>query len=402
MISGKKILLGVTGSIAAYKAVEVLRRLKGLGAVVHVALTNHATWFISPLTFGTLSELPVLMDDQGDGDRPGIGHIDITDGLDLALVAPATANCIGKIAAGIADDAMTSALMAAACPLVIAPAMNDRMYRNPVLQRNIRFLKEQGVRFVEPETGELACGTHGCGRLASTDAILAAVHAGLSPRDLTGVTLLVTAGPTREPLDPVRYISSPSTGKMGYALAAAARARGAEVVLVSGPTQLEPPYGVTCIRAQTAAEMSREVMARLTGVQVVIMAAAVSDFRPAETAARKLKKEDAPLTMRLERTEDILLGISRAAGKRICIGFAAETDALIQNARHKLEQKNLDMIIANDLSQAGAGFGVDTNAVTIIERSGGLTELPVSPKTEIASVILDKVAKLVVKQGILP
>src|SRR3990170_7864540 len=254
MVSGKKIMLGVTGSIAAYKAVDILRRLREQGAAVRVVMTKNAARFVSRLTFQALSEQPVLTDDYWEQGQAGIGHIDVSEGLDMALIAPATANIIGKVAGGIADDALTSVIMALDCPIVMAPAMNDRMYRNPVLQRNIGLLKERGVRFVEPETGELACGTRGQGRLAGTESILQAVASFFAPPVLAGMTVLVTAGPTREPIYAVRFISNPSSGKMGYALAAAARDRGADVILVAGPTDREPPDGVKCIRVNTAAE----------------------------------------------------------------------------------------------------------------------------------------------------
>lgn len=401
MLSGKRIMLGVTGSIAAYKAVDILRRLKEHGASVRVAMTRNAGRFISHLTFETLSEQPVLTDAYWEQDQAGIGHIAVTDALDVALIAPATANIIGKVAAGIADDALTSALMAVDCPIVMAPAMNDRMYRNPILQRNIRFLKEQGVRFVEPEAGELACGTRGYGRLAGTEKVLQAVSSFFAPPVLAGTTVLVTAGPTREPIDAVRFISNPSSGKMGYALAAAARDRGANVILVTGPVPIEPPRGVKCVPVGSASEMHRAVMEFRDHARVVIMAAAVSDFRPAEPSARKIKKDAAPVTLQLEHTEDILAELGKAPGRRLLVGFAAETDSIIQNATQKLQQKNLDMIIVNDLLQEGAGFGCDTNAVTIIERSGTVTELPVMQKSEIASRVLDKIAELAVNQGVL-
>lgn len=401
-LSGRRILLGVTGSIAAYKAVDVLRRLQDEGGQVRVAMTKNAVQFIAPLTFSALTSQPVLTDEFQNGDRAGIGHIDMSADLDLALVAPATANIIGKIASGIADDALTSALMACACPLVLAPAMNDRMYQNAVLQRNLRVLKEQGVAVVEPEAGWLACGAIGQGRLADTDLIVRAAAAILTPRDLEGTTVLVSAGPTREPIDAVRFISNPSTGKMGYAVAQAARNHGARVILVSGPVHLTPPPGVTFVAVSSAAEMREAVMEHAHQCDVVIMAAAVSDFRPVAVSDRKMKKESAPTTLQLERTDDILMQLAALPGKRLLIGFAAETDEVIENARKKLKTKNLDLIVANDLTRNGAGFGADTNAVTMLDRSGTATELPVMPKSEIAEQIMGKVAQLIAKQRILP
>ncbi len=397
LLTGKRILLGVSGSIAAYKAVDLLRRLTEQGAEVRVAMTRYAEHFVSRLTFETLSHRPVLYDEFSGTDQGAIGHIDITDGLDLALVAPATANIIGKIAAGIADDALTSALMAIDCPLLIAPAMNDRMYRNPRLQRNITVLKDSGVRFVEPGTGSLACGTTGQGRLADIGVIIQELAALLTPKDLAGKTVLVTAGPTREFIDAVRFISNPSTGKMGYALAAVARDRGAEVILISGPTQLPPPWGVTVVSVVSAGEMHRAVKEHLDRSHIVIMAAAVSDFKPVRTSDRKIKKEDASKTLQLERTEDILLELGNAGGKRLLVGFAAETDSVEQNAKKKLKDKHLDMIVVNDLLKSGSGFGVDTNAVTIIDRSGKRTEVPTMQKTLVAASIMTAAVELLLK-----
>ncbi len=402
MISGKRILLGVTGSIAAYKAVEVLRRLQERGAEVRVVMTRNACRFVSKLTFEALSGFPVLTDDYDPHERETIGHIDVTSGLDLALIAPATANSIGKIAAGIADDALTSALMAIDCPLMIAPAMNDRMYQNPVLRRNMTSLRDLGVRFIEPDEGKLACGTTGQGRLAETGRIIEAVSASFLPRDFSGVTVLVTAGPTREPIDVVRFISNPSTGKMGYALARVARDRGAKVILISGPVALTPPGGITFIPVITAADLYRAVMEQIGEAQVVVMAAAVSDFRPVAVSDRKIKKDAAPATLVLERTDDILQQLGNMPRKRLLVGFAAETDTVIDNASRKLRAKNLDMVVVNDLLTAGAGFGSDTNVVTIIDRTGMTTRLPLMDKAEVAARVLDKVLELKVKSRDLP
>ena len=394
VLSGKRILLGVTGSIAAYKAVDILRRLSERGAEVRVAMTEHAARFVSPLTFETLSGMAVLYDEFRGGERTAIGHIEITNGLDAALVAPATANVIGKLAAGIADDSLTSALMALGCPLLIAPAMNDRMYCNPVLRQNIAGLKAVGVRFIDPETGNLACGVTGQGRLAETDRIIGELASLLLPQDLAGHNVLVTAGPTREQIDAVRFISNPSTGKMGYALAAATKERGANVVLISGPTQLAPPPGVTVVPVVSAGEMHDAVMERVSDIDIVIMAAAVSDFRPLRSAGRKIKKEDAPDVLQLERTVDILSKLGKAGGTRLLVGFAAETDAVEQNALKKLRDKNLDLIVMNDILRPGSGFGTDTNAVTILDRAGKRYELPTLPKREAARSIVNVVVDL--------
>lgn len=393
-LAGKRILLGVTGGIAAYKAVDILRRLQERGAEVRVAMTKAAEHFVSRLTFEALSGRAVLLDEFQGAGRAAIGHIEITEGLDAALIAPATANIIGKIAAGIADDALTSALMALDCPLLIAPAMNDRMYCNPVLQGNIRALRELGVRFVEPGTGSLACGTTGQGRLADSDRIIQELSALFVSQDLAGMTVLVTAGPTREAIDAVRFISNPSTGKMGYALARAARERGADVILVSGPTPLAPPSGVTLVPVVSAGEMRAAVREHFDRSRVVIMAAAVSDFRPLHASTRKIKKDEASLALELERTPDILRELGAMAGNRLLVGFAAETDDAEQNAMRKLADKNLDMIVVNDVLKTGSGFGTDTNAVVIMDRAGNRTELPTMPKSAIAERIMDSLIEL--------
>ena len=396
----KRILLGVTGSIAAYKAVDILRRLQECGAEVRVVMTRNACRFVSKMTFETLSGAPVLTDEYDLREHSRMGHIDVTEELDLSLIAPATANIIGKIAAGIADDALTSALMASNCPLMIAPAMNDRMYRNPVLRKNMTGLRELGVHFIEPEEGLLACGTVGRGRLAGTNRIIEAVSSVFAPKDLAGVSVLVTAGPTRERIDAVRFISNPSTGKMGYALACAARDRGANVTLISGPTALAQPGGMAIIQVWSAAEMHRAVNEHADSAQIVIMAAAVSDFRPVVSSDRKIKKDAAPGNLALERTVDILQELGTSRGRRLLVGFAAETDNILENASKKLHEKNLDMIVVNDLLNKEAGFGSDTNEVTIIDRSGAVFRLPLMSKADVAAQVLDKAAKLRVNQGV--
>ncbi len=394
VLDGKRILLGVSGSIAAYKAVDLLRKLTEQGAEVRVSMTKHATHFVSRLTFESLSGRSVLIDDFTVGERKAIGHIEITDDLDAALIAPATANIIGKIACGIADDALTSAIAALACPLIIAPAMNDRMYRNPIVQRNIVNLKEMGVRFIEPETGNLACGTHGQGRLAETERIIGELSRLFLPQDLTGRTVLVTAGPTRETIDAARFISNASTGKMGYAVAAAAKERGASVVLVSGPTQIDPPAGVEIIHVTTAEEMHDAVMKQFLHCDVVIMAAAVSDFKTYQASNKKLKKDEAPNLLKLVRTPDILKELGKSSDNCVLVGFAAETDDIERNALQKMKDKNLDMVVVNDLLQSGSGFAADTNAVTIIERSGRRQQVPTMLKSKVARIIISSVVEI--------
>lgn len=401
MLAGRKVLLGVSGSIAAYKAVEVLRRLVEQKAEVRVVMTRSAAKLVAPLTFAALSGLPVLTDEFENGGWGPMGHIDVTAGLDVLLVAPATANIIAKAAAGIADDALSTALLAADCPAIMAPAMNDRMYRNAFVQRNIGTLRDAGVRIVEPGTGSLACGVTGTGRLAEVDAIVAEVTGVLAPgRVLAGMRVLVTAGPTREPVDAVRYLSNPSSGKMGYALARAARDRGAEVVLVTGPTALEAPRGVMTVPVSTAEEMRRAVQEHVGGCQAVIMAAAVSDFRPVAPAKDKIKKEQAALSIALERTVDILAELRSAKGGRILVGFAAETGNAVEEAQEKLKRKGLDLIIANDLTLPGAGFSADTNIASIIDRRGTIERLPRMTKDDLAGKIVQKVAELKANQGL--
>jgi len=391
---GKKILLGVTGSIAAYKAVEIVRRLKDRGAEIRVVMTKNATSFVSRLTFETLSGFPVLCEEFASEGRPSIGHIEFTNGLNIALIAPATANIIGKISAGIADDSLTTAVMAIDCPLVIAPAMNERMYHNPILQRNINTLTGMGVKFIEPESGSLACGVIGEGRLADTERIVQELTSSFALKDLAGQKVLVTAGPTREYIDAVRFISNPSTGKMGYALAAAAKERGADVVLISGPTQLCPPQGVRVIPVVSAGDMHRAVKEQARRSTIIIMAAAVSDFAPLQKFDRKIKKDIALSSLQLERTVDILRELGMEKGEYLLVGFAAETDNVEQNAVQKLKDKHLDMIVVNDVLLSGSGFGTDTNAVTIIDASGNRTNLPTMPKEEVARIIINTIIQI--------
>jgi len=392
VLNGKRILLGVTGSIAAYKAVELLRLLTKSGAEVQVVMTEAATKFVAPLTFETLTRQPVLLDMWSLEYSHRIGHIEATQRADLFVVAPATARTIARLALGLGDDFLSCIYLASRCPVVVAPAMDCDMFEHPAVQENLQRLRDRGVHVVEPAMGPLASGLVGRGRLAELSEILGAIERILIPRqDLAGQVVLVTAGPTREPLDPVRFLSNRSSGKMGYAIAEAAAARGAHVILVSGPTALPAPPGVDMIHVETAEEMYQAVLAKLESARVVIKAAAVADYRPKRKADRKIKKDQAVPEFVLEPTPDILAELGKRKGKRILVGFAAETDDLVANARKKLQRKNLDLMVANDVGQTGAGFDVDTNVVKILDAMGGVEELPLLSKREVADRILDRV-----------
>ena len=394
MLKGKKIILGVTGGIAAYKAAELVRELVRSGAEVFVVMTHSAQAFITPLTFQTLSGNKVTTELFSLIEESEIGHISLADRAELLVIAPATANIIGKIAGGIADDMLTTIVMATKAPVLLAPAMNVHMWENPICQENIQRLRGRGVHFIDPEAGELACGYEGKGRLAEIPAIVEEIRSLLSPKDLSGETILVTAGPTEEPIDPVRFLSNRSSGKMGFAVARAARLRGARVILVSGPSALPAPSGVKFIPVRTAAEMREAVLGNLPGFSVLVMAAAVSDYRPKATSPKKIKKSQAELTLPLELNPDILREAGQRKEKRLLIGFAAETESLLANARKKLTEKNLDLIVANDVSLPGAGFAVDTNIVKLIDRSGKIEELPLMGKEDLADRLLDRVLLL--------
>jgi len=395
VLKGKRILLGVTGSIAAYKAVELTRELIKRGAEVQVVMTEAATRFVAPLTFETLSRQPVLLDMWSLHYGSHIGHIEATARADLFAIAPATARTIAKLALGMADDFLANIYLASRCPVLVAPAMDSDMYQHAAVQENLARLRERGVHIVGPASGELASGMVGPGRLVEPPEIIEAIERILArTRDLAGEVVLVTAGPTREPLDPVRYLSNRSSGKMGYAVAEAATARGAGVILVSGPTALPPPDGVDVIHVETAQEMSNAVLAKLPAATIVIKAAAVADYRPKQAAGRKIKKDDAIPEIVLERTPDILAEVGKQKGRRIVVGFAAETENLVANARKKLQRKNLDLIVANDVSQPGAGFDSDTNLVKILDAQGGVEELPLQAKRAVADRILDRVVAL--------
>ncbi|MBN1142361.1 MAG: bifunctional phosphopantothenoylcysteine decarboxylase/phosphopantothenate--cysteine ligase CoaBC [Deltaproteobacteria bacterium] len=392
-LQGKQIVLGVCGGIAVYKAVELLRLLTKAGAEVSVVMTANARRFVSELTFQTLSNNPVYTGMFDSVREREIGHIALAERADLFVIAPATANLIGKVACGIADDLLSTTLMAAQAPLLLVPAMNVHMWENPILQGNLKKLSDLGCHVLEPEVGALACGAEGKGKFPDPQRIFEAVETLLHERDLAGETVLVGAGPTLEKIDPVRYIGNFSSGRMGYALARAAHLRGARVILVSGPTALPPPGGVDLVAVTSADQMRKTMLDALEEATAVIMAAAVADYRVAEPYSQKLKKEGAGgLTLKLERTPDILQELSERKGERIVVGFAAESENLLENARRKLAAKNLDLVVANDVTLAGAGFGADTNIVTLLAADGSEESLPCLPKEAVAGHILDRVA----------
>ena len=382
-------LLGVSGGIACYKAVELVRLLVKEQYAVQVIMTQGAIQFVAPLTFQTLSARPVATDTFSLTQESEIGHINLADSADIFVVAPATANMIGKIAAGIADDLLTTVLMATQAPVLIAPAMNIHMYENPILQENLRKLRRVGYEILEPGEGYLACGYEGTGRLPDPKVILEEIRRLLKKKDLAGEQLVVTAGPSREPLDPVRYISNRSSGKMGYALARAAARRGADVVLVSGPTGLTAPPRVKLKAVNTAAEMREAILDVYAACTAVIMAAAVADFHPAEFSSDKIKRGTGPFDLRLEPNPDILKELGQRKDGKLLIGFAAETRDLDSNAEKKLREKNLDMIVANDVTKEGSGFDGDTNSATIFDCRGATRVLPLMSKDELADQVLD-------------
>lgn len=389
----RHVLLGVTGSIAAYKAVFILRRLNDSGVKVTVVMTRAAREFVRPLTFEVLSGRPVFTSLFDSSEE--IRHLTLAEAVDLVLISPATSNTIGKIANGISDDLLTTIVAASPAPLILAPAMDGEMWNNPALQKNISILMARGVEVIPPEDGPLASGKSGIGRLAPEELIVQKILSRLKDRaDLDGETVLVTAGPTREAVDPVRFISNRSSGKMGYAIARAAQLRGARVILVSGPTNLSSPNGVQCIRVETAREMSEAVFKTFPESTIAVMAAAVSDYRPLRKADRKLKKDHSSLKLELERTPDILTEMSKKRTGQTLVGFAAETENLVENAHSKLLKKGIDLIVANDVTLEGAGFDVETNIVTMIDRFGEVQSLPVLPKSELADRILTQIKKI--------
>lgn len=388
----EKILLGVTGGIAAYKAAELVRLFVKAGLDTSVIMTAAATNLIAPLTFETLSGHPVHVDLFKRGARK-IRHIELARRPSMIVIAPATANTLGKIASGIADNLLTTVVLAASVPVLLVPSMNVDMYNHPRVQDNLGRLRDCGYLVMEPDEGELACGVEGRGRMPEPEKIVKSVLAILKiKKDYVGKKILVTAGPTREPLDPARYLGNYSTGKMGFALAGAFRERGAEVCLVHGDTGILPPAGVEAIRINTAMEMLREVEKRFDRIDIVVKAAAVADYRPAECLGRKIKKGDR-ITLELVPNPDILSILGARKEKQVLVGFAAETEKLIENAMQKLRAKNLDMIVANDLTVEGAGFATDTNKVAVITRDGKIRELPLMSKYEVAHHLLDIIAE---------
>jgi phosphopantothenoylcysteine decarboxylase/phosphopantothenate--cysteine ligase len=384
------IVLGVTGGIAAYKAPDVVRRLRDVGADVRVILTPNAARFVSPLSLAAVSDHGVIIEQWGDSGHGGVDHIELARWADLLLIAPATANMIAKLAVGLADDALSTYAIAHRGTIVVAPAMNTSMLQHPTVQMNLATLRERGVIVLDPDSGILACGDEGSGRMPDPPVLADFVKQQFAERDLEGRSILVTAGPTREPIDPVRYISNRSSGKMGYAIAEAARRRGAKVTLVSGPTAITPPGGVSLTRVTTAAEMHKAVMDALPSQQIVIKAAAVADFTPVSVADSKIKKRD-EMTLALQKAPDILADIGASSPRPFIVAFAAETDDLESNAREKLVRKNADLIVANDVADASIGFDSDQNAVTVIARDGSSTKFERAPKIVIANRILDLV-----------
>ena len=395
-----KIALGVTGGIAAYRAAELVRLFQREELAVQVVMTRHAQEFVRPLTFAALTGEKVITEMFGEGAEPAevassVEHIGLARTIDALVVAPATANSLAKMAGGVADDFLTTLYVAARVPVIVAPAMNVNMWLHPATRENVARLRERGVIVVEPVEGRLADGMVGPGHLAELGSIVRATLEALGiRRDLDGETVLVTAGPTCEDIDPVRYLTNRSSGRMGYAVATAARRRGARVILVSGPVELAPPEGVEVVKVRSAEQMREAVLDRLPGAGIVIKAAAVADFRPARRAASKLKKRDGTPELELEPVPDLLAEIGKQKGERTLVGFAAETDDTVANARRKLEAKNLDLMVANDISRPDAGFEVDTNVAPLLTPDGGQTALPKMTKAALADVILDEVVRL--------
>ncbi len=418
MLLNKHILVGVCGGIASYKAVELVSQLQQAGALVDVIMTEHAEDFVRPLTFATMSHRPVYSDLWEPSGKAAETHIALAEVADLLVVVPATANTIAKIAHGIADNMLTAVALATQAPLLLAPAMHKNMYTHPATQANLALLRDRGVSIVEPEVGRLASGEVGPGRLPETVVLLAAISMALGKEDdLAGRRVIITAGGTQEPIDPVRYVGNRSSGKMGYSLAREARDRGAHVILIAGPVALPPPYGVELHRVETAMQMLDAVLRFITDADVLVMSAAVADFRPAHPAAQKIKKSDGQpekqegesehgdergLTVHMVRNPDILQEVAEAVDRSakqghqrlVRVGFAAETDNLVVYAQQKLLQKRLDLLVANDVSRSDSGFGSDTNKVLIFHANGSMEDLPVMPKTGVAAVIWNRIVPL--------
>ena len=394
IIDGKNIVLGVSGGIAAYKSVELLRLFVKEGANIRVIMTKYAQAFVGALTFKALSGQAVCTDLFEKSDDASIRHIDWAEQADAVVIAPATANIIGKLANGIADDALSTFMLAVTCPVVLCPSMNTHMFESNAVQRNLEMLRSDGYFVVDPESGSLACGTTGPGRLPEPRDILDRTLFYLTPKDLKDKKILVTAGPTREPVDPVRFVSNPSSGKMGFAVARAAEYRGAKVTLVTGPTPLLDPNNVAVIRVNTAKEMAHAVFENVSDSDIIIKAAAVSDYRPKDRADQKLKKEKNELVLSLEKTQDILKEIGRNKKGRILVGFAAETEHLEQHAKQKLAEKHLDIIVGNIVGHPDSGFNADTNTVTLFYKDGTKETLPKMTKDDVANILLDRVLKI--------
>jgi len=397
MLKGKRIVLGISGGIAAFKAASLCSKLVQAGASVKVVMTESATKFITPLTLQTLSRNPVYIDTFDEFEPSVVSHIDLADHADLVLVAPATANVIAKMATGLADDMLTTTLLATTAPVLVAPAMNVHMYDHPAVVSNMELLARRGIRFIEPGTGQLACGYVGKGRLAEPEEIVAAVQLWFARSEsLAGKQVLVTAGGTVERLDPVRYLTNDSSGKMGFAIAEAAAIRGADVTIVAAKTTAAPPEGIRVIRVESAAEMLEAVLARYEEADIVVKAAAVADYRPVQRASSKIKKKDEQLVLELERTTDILKTLGERKKGQFLIGFAAETEQVEAYALDKLKRKNCDLIVANDVTAVGAGFNGDTNIVQVFGSEGLLSSLPLMSKREVAdqllSLVIDRMA----------
>ena len=392
MLKGKTVVLGVTGSIAAYKIAYLASALVKLHADVNVIMTQNATNFINPITFETLTSNKCLVDTFDRNFQYNVEHVALAKRADIFMVAPASANVIGKMANGIADDMLTTTILAAKCPKLVSPAMNTNMYTNQIVQDNLEKLKHYGFEIIDPANGYLACGDTGAGKMPEPETLLQYILREIAcEKDLAGKRVLITAGPTQEKIDPVRYITNHSTGKMGYALAECCMRRGAEVTLVSGPVAIQPPMFVDVVPVISAEDMAREVKTRADSQDIIIKAAAVADYRPVNPADEKIKKKDGDSSIELERTEDILkyLGEHRKKGQFIC-GFSMETEHMVENSTAKLDKKNVDMIVANNLKVRGAGFGTDTNIVTLITKAGA-KELPIMSKSEVADAIMDEI-----------